>query len=980
MRIFRIAVATTLLSIATSVMVLTASAAHASPFSYSSVNVGNHSACAVTTDGQVLCWGENYEQHLIPTRSERYINSPVPVAFPERIVSVDVGVGSTHCAQAESGRAYCWGTGGHLGSYLTTVSRTPVRVEFPNDIRVTNVQNSYGNACALDTDRTLWCWGDALTLGDGNVDPVRIPVRLSMPDNSPIAQYDMGTQGTCVVTDAAHMYCWGPINGYPSPWHNVAFPIVQSPAPAGTTWLSVQQDGERLCGITTNGSGYCQGDNYNGNFGNGTYDDSTVMTRMLVPNGESVRSLHLGSYSTCIVTSAQNIWCVGEGGSGQLGTGTTLGGRTWRQPVFPAGVTVSRLSMSHGGTCGLDANNQIWCWAYIANYDLNGGIVFNNLLPVMRPQVGSPEVSTPEVTRITAGSAVLNASALPYGFATSGTLEYSTDATFATSTVINGTGRTVDGSSSPLSLSASIFGLAPRTTYYVRATAHNVAGDAVSGVTSFLTLGSEPTILELLTNNVTGNEATVVAEIDPGLLFTEARVEISDSTSFSDNSPTINMGSVGGDAIGRVSAQLADLSPQHTYFARVVATNVLGSTVSEAISFTTVGEAPTITSLSASSTTSSVSAVVSLTTGNTRGTISYQLSRTSSFAVITHSQSNSFRSSGPQHFTFDAHGLTMATDYWIRAIVANDLGSHTSETLRVRTKGSAPLLGTLSVQPILQGAVLTFTLDTTGVNTLAVINIATNGDLKNYTSHFAFSGINNGMQTVSITVPRLSPTVEYFARVTATNSLGHTDSNIVSFRTVRPLGLVINDDEVSTTNPHITLNLRYPADTVAIRVANNAEFSGARIFAPTASIAWDLITGIEEQSLRTVYVEFISASGRAVLYTDDITLETDTTIPDEEAPVITTVRAVTAQSMSVSGISNASSAKNVRRFVVAVSDKMSGVTRIQTKVGARVVTQKVDALRAGEYSLSFARSVKSFSVRVIDRSGNVSKWRKINVR
>ncbi len=981
MRIFRIAVASTLLSIATSVVVLTASAAHAAPFTYSSVNVGGQSACAVTTDSKVVCWGENFDQHLIPTRTDRYINSPTLVEFPEAIATVDVGGGSTHCALAVSGRAYCWGTGGHLGSYFTTVSRTPVRVEFPNDMRVRNVQNHYSNACALDTSRSLWCWGDPLTLGDGNVEPVRIPVHLTMPDNSPVAQYDMGNNGTCVVTDASHMYCWGTVNGYPSPWYNVAFPVVEQPAPAGTTWKSVQLEGERLCGITTNGSGYCRGDNYNGNFGNGTYDDSTVMTRMIVPNNESVASIHMGSYSTCITTTVNGLWCVGEGGSGQLGTGTTLGGRTWRQPVFPAGVSLTGISMHHSGTCGLDASARIWCWAYIANYELNGGLVFNNLLPVLRPQVGSPEVETPTVTNIGTFSAVVSTTALPFGFATSAALEYSTDSTFASSTTINLGNRSVDGSGAPIVLTAPLTGLSPRTEYFVRAIARNVAGESTSGTFSFTTLGSEPTVMSLITSDITGNEASVNTEIDPGLLFTTVRAQISSTAEFSNTSTNISLGTVHGESNGNLTGEFADLQPQHAYFIRVIATNELGTTYSEPISFTTVGSAPTVTSLTGSSTTNSVAATIDITTGSSRGTVTYQLSRSSTFSTIVHFDSHTFGSRGPTTSSFNTYGLSYATDYWVRAIVTNDLGSHTSNSMLVRTRGAAPEVGMLRVTPVLRGAQFSFSLDSTGISTMAVVDIADNGDMQNYTSHFAFSGNTNGAQTIFLAVDFLKPTIEYFARVSAINALGQRESNIVSFRTFRPLGLVINDDEVSTTNPHVTLNFRYPTDTVAVRVSNNEDFSGARIFLPASSIGWDLVTADDQDSTRTVYVQFISSTGKTTLYSDDISLETDVTVPDEEAPIITSLRAVTAQSMSVAGVATwATTPKNMRKFIVGVADKLSGVTRIQTKVGTRIVTQKVDSLRNGEYSVSFARSVKTFSIRVIDRSGNASKWRKIAVR
>ena len=161
--------------------------ASAAEFSYVHLSVAHRAACAVSSTGVGVCWGRNSNQYLLPNMPNGPISTPTQVALPngEIFSTIDAGENNTVCAQAVSGRAYCWGDH-HIGSYFTTTSRVPVQVEFPNDMRVTNVQSGYANGCALDPDLYLWCWGDALTLGDGNTEPIRIPTRVPMPDGGKV--------------------------------------------------------------------------------------------------------------------------------------------------------------------------------------------------------------------------------------------------------------------------------------------------------------------------------------------------------------------------------------------------------------------------------------------------------------------------------------------------------------------------------------------------------------------------------------------------------------------------------------------------------------------------------------------------------------------------------------------------------------------------------------------------------------------------
>jgi len=98
------------------------------------VSVGDFSACATSTAGNVYCWGDNSDGELgNNTTSES--NIPVEVLGVggsgdlSAVGSVSVGQYSA-CATSTAGHVYCWGddNDGQLGINTTSERNTPVEV------------------------------------------------------------------------------------------------------------------------------------------------------------------------------------------------------------------------------------------------------------------------------------------------------------------------------------------------------------------------------------------------------------------------------------------------------------------------------------------------------------------------------------------------------------------------------------------------------------------------------------------------------------------------------------------------------------------------------------------------------------------------------------------------------------------------------------------------------------------------------------
>lgn len=983
MRIPRFVLALLLVGTPVATVAVTASPVSADPFTYSQVSLGNSSICVLTTDHQVLCKGDNYNGYLVPDTNERTVTQFTRINLPngEQWATIHAGTSNTRCGLAVSGRAFCWGEG-RLGNYFTTVSRVPVQVEFPNDIRVREVQAGYSTSCAIDLEDGLWCWGDAHYIGDGDIEPKRIPVSVPMPDNSKISTLTINNENVCVSTKSNKLYCWGGNThgqfglGYPQQFpYSFSWLPVNLPAPQGKTWsqLPVAVGAGRICAVTTDGAGYCAGDNYGGSLGNATYNDSFTFVQMTVPNNEAITSMSSGSYHTCLTTQSEKFYCVGDSSNGQFGTGTTLSGKTYRSPLLTQGVEIAEYTLAGSSTCFLDTNSKIWCMGLI-----NGGPVYNeidktNLFPRQIVPIGTPTVTTPIASGVNAERATVSGTVNPNGYSTTLVLEVSDNANFANPVRRSISVDAPNGSYVATAYSSQLLSLAPRTTHYVRTIATNALGATTSNVSTFTTLGSEPVVSEIAIDEITGNEAVASFTVNPSHLATSIRAEFSTDSNFQDNLQSFPLTSAEGTNDVTRSVSLSGLTPRTRYFTRAIATNRLGTTTGTVRSFLTLGSSPAVSSFTSSADVRTISVSAVFSTGSTSGSVRAEVSTSESFAQVLQSESSSYTSSGPMNHQFTVTGLSPRTLYFVRVINTNQIGSATSASSSVRTLGGAPTVSAPTVEPTARGASLQLQFDANGLDTAVKLIFSAADEADDPFEHFIRQTDVRGVQTISYNLYELRPAVAYFVTLVAENEAGTATSSRVSFRTPSPLGIVINNDDNSSELSTVTLNFTPPGGAVSMRVSNHKNFRGAKVLPLTEQMTWELLASDEEIAERTVYVQFYFRNGTSVVYEDDIDLMTEITTPDEEAPTVTALSAaktrITAQGSSTT--------RTTSSVTISARDKMSGVVLIETRVKSRITSTRVDAARRGTYSVSFPKGQRTMQIRVVDKAGNKSKWIKV---
>ncbi|MFK7992370.1 MAG: RCC1 domain-containing protein, partial [Sandaracinaceae bacterium] len=157
-----------------------------------SVAAGGHSTCAVRADGVVACWGDL-------TGTER------PVAIDGfHAPAVDVAVGDeSACARLSDGRVVCWGSGAHgtLGPSTMAASDIPVPVDgLPPAV---SIRMGATRACAVDAQGLTWCWGSRQALAQDSANPNRQAGLGLVLDT--VANRD----ATCSALQSGGVCCWG---------------------------------------------------------------------------------------------------------------------------------------------------------------------------------------------------------------------------------------------------------------------------------------------------------------------------------------------------------------------------------------------------------------------------------------------------------------------------------------------------------------------------------------------------------------------------------------------------------------------------------------------------------------------------------------------------------------------------------------------------------------------------------------------------
>jgi len=178
-----------------------------------SISSGSYHTCALTTDREVKCWGDNYHGQLgLGDNVDRL--SPKLVNLPVNGTVISISSGSFHtCAALSNAEVYCWGFNayGQLGDFSTNNSNVPVKARLLENQIPTQVSSGVFHTCSLLDGGGIACWGDNTVgqLGDGTLISSTIPIIADSPVDSSALSISVGQRHSCAIMDDATLYCWG---------------------------------------------------------------------------------------------------------------------------------------------------------------------------------------------------------------------------------------------------------------------------------------------------------------------------------------------------------------------------------------------------------------------------------------------------------------------------------------------------------------------------------------------------------------------------------------------------------------------------------------------------------------------------------------------------------------------------------------------------------------------------------------------------
>lgn len=190
-------------------------------------------------------------------------------------------------------------------------------------------------------------------------------VEGAMPSTASATTVDAGSQFACrVKSEDSSLWCWGyNLSGNLGLGEYGSADAVQTTPQAvlpGTTWRSVSTGGFfTACGIKTDASAWCWGQNGSGQVGDGT-GFGADSPRRVASNGKTWSSIAAGTDHACAITELGALWCWGSNGVGALGVTTPTDAAS--TPVRVDTSTWKTVTASNGRTCGIKTDDTLWCW------------------------------------------------------------------------------------------------------------------------------------------------------------------------------------------------------------------------------------------------------------------------------------------------------------------------------------------------------------------------------------------------------------------------------------------------------------------------------------------------------------------------------------------------------------------------------------------------------------------------------------------
>lgn len=961
---------------------------------FESIFAGRMSSCGLTAEGKAYCWGyNNYGQ--IGDGSTIDVAEPTAVAAPEgvEISFTALSIGLKHVCGISSGQTYCWGSNsaGQLGNERTlSMSSTPLLVEGPANMGVVAVAAGGNKTCFLNAEGVVSCFGDNapsdhLGTGDALNSYITIPTQVQDRGTPMVIVGDIsvghgqakvagafnplgdGSSYTYVEyardpmmqTDVRRVDFPGTYGGRTS----ISFDVKLHNLDEATTYYYRIVSGNRM-GLTLGelrsfqtrhtpdqkidvfgaygcllheGQPYCWGSNNFGALGIGTVDPSFnyAHAATAVATDKTFVSISVGDGFACGIDSMQDLYCWGRNSHGDNGIGSLGIGSSVEYVPEPVKVLSESkfkevdLGRFHG--CALDTDGRAYCWGSDKWSQIGVGGADYSLTPFeIQDMPAFVDISASH--DVTCGSGV-DGDLYCWGYSSPSIQSLASAPEFESVAV--GGGFTC--------------GISTGELWCMHSAGNQTFQRFVGTYTRVVASGTR-----------------VCAVAHDGTWCWRRPVLVSANTwSYELDSHLSNLFEVSFDNA------MCGIQSNGQYYCTENGTgsNNQHSTL-RAIKF---GEAPAITGGDVSRISTSESTINASFDSNwlqTTAAVEYSTSPDFSPSTIIEASSKINPEDTNLTKSWTLTELNPGTTYYYRLLAKNILGTVNSVNAEFRTAGNAPVINDVQSTNVGQNtARITASLLSGRLETNIQLEVSNSSEFQN-PQRINGPSLAPGeiVEHIAIDISGLTESTIYYYRLTATNELGSTSSNIGTFVSRDPVGISINAGELNTTTQEVVVDVSWPLGATGVLLSNDGGFTDQVQFGLQEKVSWTLRAAGDYRQPRTVYLKFILADGsRTAPFIDDI-------VYDPVAPVISDTRA---------------SLQNINVMITTIAnDNESGLHKIQVDAGDIVLekdftsqlTVSIGDLNVNQYGQKIrAMNAVALKVRVKDYAGNWSDWRSVPV-
>ncbi|MEI6554870.1 MAG: fibrobacter succinogenes major paralogous domain-containing protein [Paludibacter sp.] len=399
----------------------------------------------------------------------------------------------------------------------------------------------------------------------------------------------------------------------------------------------------------------------------------------------------------------------------------------------------------------------------------------------------SLSVITTTVTSITVNSAISGGTVATNGDSVNASVRGICWGTQTSPTISNS--KTSDGKGVGKYIS-SMTDLVLGTTYYLRAYVTNSGGTYYGNELSFVTQNGVLSLTTTSATSVTATSATLGGSVpnDGGSSVTERGICISKLPV-----PTITNKMVNGSGTGSFATNITGLTASTTYYVRAYATNSVGTTYGNEISFTTLDGNISLSTSAASSITAISATLGGSITSDGGATVTDRGICISKLPNPTISN-KMVNGSGTGSFATSITGLSPNTTYYVRAYAMNIINtSYGNEVSFTTQNGVISLITTAASSITAISATLGGTITSDGGASITSSGVCWSTTSSPTTSNSKSTG-TGGIGSYSSNISGLTANSTYYVRAFATNSFGTFYGNQVSFKTPPSTGTVSDID------------------------------------------------------------------------------------------------------------------------------------------------------------------------------------------